>query len=90
MHRSSLRVASALSTSSTKRARVGQVQPHEHYVRAEELPKAAADHPDPSASKTLYLLRAAQVHATLAAATGAASRAPQLIHKSERRDAGGA
>jgi hypothetical protein len=83
VHRSTLRVVSALSTSSTKQARVGQVQPHEHYVRAEELLKAAADHPDPSASKTLYLLRAAQVHATLAAATGPRLKAPQLIPKSE-------
>jgi len=62
---------------------VGQVQPHEHYVRAEELLKAAADHPDPSASETLYLLRAAQVHATATAtATAAASKAPQPVHES--------
>ena len=62
---------------------MGQVQPHEHYVRAEELLKAAAEHPDPSASETLYLLRAAQVHATLATATAAASKAPQPVHESQ-------
>jgi hypothetical protein len=61
---------------------VGQVQPHEHYVRAEELLKAAAEHPDPSASETLYLLRAAQVHGT-ATATAAASKAPQPVHESQ-------
>jgi hypothetical protein len=76
-------MASALSTSSTNQARVGHVQPHEHYVQAEELLKAAAEHPDPSASETLYLLRAAQVHATLATATGAAPKAPQPVHESQ-------
>jgi hypothetical protein len=90
MHRSSLRVVSALSTSSTKQARVGQVQPHEHYVRAEELLKAAADHPDPSASKTLYLLRAAQVHATLAAATGGRVQSAAAHPKSEGATRGNA
>jgi hypothetical protein len=67
---------------------VGQVQPHEHYVRAEELLKAAAEHPDPSASETLYLLRAAQVHATLATATAAASKAPQRTTRGERMTRG--
>jgi hypothetical protein len=66
------------------------MQPHEHYVRAEELLKAAAEHPDPSASKTVYLLRVAQVHATLATATGAASKAPQAVHESQGTTLGNA
>jgi hypothetical protein len=64
------------------------MQPHEHYVRAEELLKAAAEHPDPSASKTVYLLRVAQVHATLATATG--SKAPQPVHESQGTTSGNA
>ena len=48
MYRSSRRMASALSTSSTNQVRVRHVRPHEHYVQAEELLKAAAEHPDPS------------------------------------------
>ena len=66
------------------------MQPHEHYVRAEELLKAAAEHPDPSASKTVYLLRVAQVHATLATATGAASKAPQAVHETHGTTRGNA
>ena len=69
---------------------MGKVQPREHYVRAEELLEAAAEHPDPSASTTLYLLRAAQVHATLATATGAASKAPQAVHESQGTTRGNA
>ena len=51
--RCQIRHLSALSTSSTNQAGVGHVPPHEHYVQAEEFLKAAAEHPDPSASETL-------------------------------------